>query len=596
MKLLFKYLIKDKWSIVMALFLAATDQIFINLNPYIFGTWLIDPLASRAGYFRSHGLAQQFFHGVTQGILLIILVSTIAWICKGYESYILNKVIRKFGVSLYNDVQEHVLRLPYADFEDEQSGQTLSLLQRVRSDCENFISKFVNVLFTSLIALGVVIVISYRLSPLLPLVFFTGAVLLSAVTSLLSKKIKIVQESILNETNAMAGSAVESIRNIEIVKSLGLVAQEAERLKERNAGILENELNKIKQIRTIGFVYGAFIQTLHQAIMFLLLIFLFYDQLTVGQLVMMQIYFYFVFGTLGETSSAIVSFHEARASLSKLSEILNKPVDAQPKKVDLDEPVTEIRFQHVTFKYRTSVHNILHDVSFHAKQGESIAIVGPSGSGKSTIIKLLSGLYEIQSGSIDFLGASGNAYSQAQLRYRLGLVTQDAQLFSGTIRDNLLFVRPDASDQLILEVLHKASCQQLLRRSNDHIYTKIGEGGLKLSGGERQRLAIARALLRESNLLVFDEATSSLDSLTEKEITDTIRQITAFKTYLTIVVAHRLSTIMHADRIYVLENGNIVESGSHYSLLQKHGLYWSMWRQQTGEWQAADRGSLNILP
>ena len=162
-------------------------------------------------------------------------------------------------------------------------------------------------------------------------------------------------------------------------------------------------------------------------------------------------------------------------------------------------------------------------------------------------------------------------------------MTQDTQLFSGTIRENLNFVNPEADEAQLFDVLNKAAAQNLLLRAEKGLDTMIGEGGLKLSGGEKQRLSIARALLRKPKLLLFDEATSALDSLTEEEITDTIRDISRQGNQITILIAHRLSTIMHADRIYVLEKGDVVETGTHDVLLEEKGLYYAMWRQQIGE-------------
>ena len=169
------------------------------------------------------------------------------------------------------------------------------------------------------------------------------------------------------------------------------------------------------------------------------------------------------------------------------------------------------------------------------------------------------------------------------MRNQIGFVTQDTQLFSGTIKENLLFVNPGATDDDLRDGLDKASCHTLLARAEKGLDTMIGEGGLKLSGGEKQRLSIARALLRKPKLLLFDEATSALDSLTEEEITDTIREISQEGNQVTILIAHRLSTIMHADRIYVLEKGDVVETGTHEMLLEEKGLYYAMWRQQIGE-------------
>jgi ATP-binding cassette subfamily B protein len=247
------------------------------------------------------------------------------------------------------------------------------------------------------------------------------------------------------------------------------------------------------------------------------------------------------------------------------------------------DAIETLSFERVSFKHLSATKHALHEISFSVRRGDTVAFVGPSGSGKTTLVKLLIGLYSPQSGQILYNGFSRDRVDLESLREQIGFVTQDTQLFSGTIRENLLFVNPTASDAECLAVLEKAACQSLLARAEKGLDTMIGEGGVKVSGGEKQRLSIARALLRHPALLVFDEATSSLDSLTEEEISETIRYVSMRKDLLTILIAHRLSTVMHADRIYVLERGSIVEQGEHAELLERKGLYYAMWRQQIGE-------------
>ena len=237
----------------------------------------------------------------------------------------------------------------------------------------------------------------------------------------------------------------------------------------------------------------------------------------------------------------------------------------------------------MAFKHQSAQYKALNGISFEVKNGETIAFVGPSGSGKSTLVKLLVGLYRPQEGEIFYNQIPGKDFDFDELRNQIGFVTQDTQLFAGTIKENLLFVNPNATDEDIRTALEKASCTNLLNRAEKGIETVIGEGGLKLSGGEKQRIAIARALLRKPHLLIFDEATSALDSITEEEITATIREISLEKEQITVLIAHRLSTIMHADRIFVLERGQIIETGSHEALINEKGLYFAMWRQQIGE-------------
>jgi ATP-binding cassette subfamily B protein len=242
-----------------------------------------------------------------------------------------------------------------------------------------------------------------------------------------------------------------------------------------------------------------------------------------------------------------------------------------------------LAFEDVTFMHQTASTPALSDVSFTVQRGETVAFVGPSGSGKTTLVKLLVGLYQPKEGAILYNGVPSTRVDLDRFRERIGLVTQDAQLFSGSIRENLLFVKPGATDQECLDVLHRSAAQNLLHRADQGLDTVIGEGGMKISGGEKQRLSIARALLRRPHLLVFDEATSALDSLTEEEISRTMRDISATADVITVLIAHRLSTVMHAHRIYVLERGRIVESGEHDALLEEKGLYYAMWRQQVGE-------------
>jgi ATP-binding cassette subfamily B protein len=583
MKLLLQYLSRYKGLILLALLMAAINQIFSLLNPYILGNYLIDPYANKAKEFRENGMDDAFFRGVLLGLLMIIGTAMVSRIAKAFQDYVVNVVIQKFGANLYTDGLRHALRLPFQDFEDQRSGETLSVLQKVRADCEKFITNFVNVLFATLVGIVFVVIVAFKLSPMLPLIYLVGSVVLAILTSVLSRKIKAIQKNIIKETTALAGSTTESLRNIELVKSLGLTQQEISRLNTTTFKILKLELRKVKSIRSISFIQGTFVNFLQQCIMFALIFFVFRDKITVGQMMMMQFYSFFIFGPLQELGNVILSYREAEASLNNLQTLLARPVERKPAKPELISEIRELQFDHVKFQHQTANRPALENISFGVKRGETIAFVGPSGSGKTTLVKLLVGLYNPIEGDVFYNGINGSNIDFDEIRNKIGFVTQDTQLFSGTIKENLLFVNPDATDEMINDVLMKAACYNLLSRAENGIETVIGEGGLKLSGGERQRLSIARALLRNPNLIIFDEATSALDSLTEEEISNTIRNITDQRQHITVMIAHRLSTIMHADRIYVLEKGRIVETGSHHSLLDEKGLYYAMWRQQIGE-------------
>ena len=522
--------------------------------------------------------------GVYYILLFSISVAMVSRIAKAFQDYFLNVIIQKFGAKVFTDGLKHAMKLPYQQFEDQRSGETLSVLTKVRTDVERFMISFINILFGVIV--GVVFVFVYAAVFIhwsIPVAYVVGILVLTLITNFLSKKIKIIQKNIVGETTALAGSTTESLRNIELVKSLGLTEQEVKRLNKNTYKILGLELKKVKRIRSISFVQGTMVNTLRQVILFILMWLIFWGRMDAGQLVTMQIFSFFVFGPLQEIGNILLSYREAEASLNNFHNLMVKAPELEPTEPKTLGNIESLSFREVSFKHQTASHKAIDNISFDAKVGETIAFVGPSGSGKSTLMKLLVGLYRPQEGKILYNGLDETEIHFDDLRRQIGFVTQDTNLFSGTIRENLMFVNPTATENEVTDVLNKASCTGLLERAEKGLDTMIGEGGLKLSGGEKQRISIARALLRKPHLLIFDEATSALDSLTEEEITNTIRDISSQKGQITILIAHRLSTIMHADRIYVLEKGDVVETNDHENLLAEKGLYYAMWRQQIGE-------------
>ena len=587
MKLLLQYLKPFRALIILALFLAAVNQVFSLFSPMIIGK-IMDKLATHphvdaAGKARNE---HEYIKGVLGFLGLLIGTAMVSRIAKAFQDYVVNVIVQKFGAKIFTDGLRHSMRLPYQDFEDQRSGETLSILTKVRADTEKFIGLFINIFFG--IIVSVVFVSIYAASKHWSIVptYVVGMIILAIVTSILSKKIKVIQKNIVKETTMLAGTTTESLRNIELVKSLGLTEQEVKRLNNNTYKILGLELRKVKSIRTLSFIQGTLVNFLQQVISFVLLYLIFRDILTPGQFLALQFYGFFIFGPMQEMGNIIISYREAEASLQNFHDVLNKPVEVKPAHPAIVGGINELEFKDISFKHRTAQFKALDDISFDVKKGETIAFVGPSGSGKSTLVKLLVGLYRPQEGQILYNGISSDDINFDELRGQIGFVTQDTQLFAGTIRENLLFVNPKATEEDLWDVLKKASSTYLLSRAENGLDTVIGEGGLKLSGGEKQRLSIARSLLRRPRLLIFDEATSSLDSITEEAISATIKDISSERDQITVLIAHRLSTIMHADRIYVLEQGRVAETGNHYELLAEKGLYYAMWRQQIGERKA----------
>ncbi len=578
MNILKKYL-KYHWKLlVLALVLATINIGFSLMDPYITGH-VVDEVITKYDKLTR----QQYINIALFWIGCSIGVSMVSRIAKNFQDYFTNVIIQKLGAQIYADGLKHSLELPYQVFEDQRSGETLSVLQKVRIDIEKLLTAFIGVLFTSMVGIIFVMVYAFSITWTVGVVYLFAILVIGVLSSYFSKRIKIMQQKIVGATTALAGSTTESLRNIELVKSLGLANQEIERLNKTTYQILELELKKVKFIRSLGFLQGTTVQFVRSTMVFILLMLIFGKEISQGQYFMFLFFSFFIFNPLQELGNVILIYREAQVSLENFKTIMDKPIEEKPLRPKALTKLDNFEFQNVTFKHLTAKYPALKNINFKVNKGETIAFVGPSGSGKTTLVKLLVGLYQPLEGTIKYDGINGREIDLDNLREQIGFVTQDTQLFAGTIKENLLFVKPNATDEQILDVLQKASCHSLLNRADKGINTMIGEGGVKVSGGEKQRLSIARALLRKPSLLVFDEATSSLDSITEDEITQTIKGINNTHDMVTILIAHRLSTIMHANRIFVLEKGKIIEEGNHFDLLDSKGLYYAMWRQQVGE-------------
>jgi len=583
MHLLYNYL-KGYWKLViLALILAAINQIFSLLDPWIFQKVIDQYVITKEKNLLVNLTSEDFIKGAGLLILAAMGVAMISRIAKNFQDYYVNVITQKLGAQMYSDGLSHSLDLPYQVFEDQRSGETLGILQKVRSDVEKLVSALINILFTSVVGIGFVMVYAYNVYWAIAPVYFAAVPILAILSSVLSKRIKKIQKSIVGETTALAGSTTESLRNIELVKSLGLAQQETKRLNSITDKILGLELRKVKFIRSLSFIQGTFVNLMRNGILMMMLYLIFADKISVGQFFSLFIYSFFIFGPLQELGNIINTYREAEVSLSNFEKILSTPKEEKPTQPKQIGELGSLHFDNVSFQHQSARMPALENISFDVSLGETIAFVGPSGSGKTTLVKLLVGLYKTGSGEVYYNKTAARDIDLDELRKNIGFVTQDTQLFAGSIRENLLFAAPWATDEACLDVLEKAACHNLMARADKGLDSVIGEGGVKVSGGEKQRLSIARALLRQPRLMVFDEATSSLDSITEEEISKTIRSLSNNEHHITVLIAHRLSTVMHADRIYVLEKGKLIETGKHADLIEQKGLYYAMWRQQIGE-------------
>ncbi len=576
MKLLWKYIKKQKKILFGALVLATINQVFSLLDPQIFRI-IVDQYATKASTLTS----DQFFRGIILLLLASMGVSFVSRVAKNFQDYYVSIITQRVGANLYSQSVSHSFSLPYAAFEDQRSGELLLKLQKARTDAQNLITSFIGIVFLTSVSMIFVIGYAFFVNWIVGVVYILLIPVLGSIQFFLSRKIKGAQKQIITETASLAGSTTETLRNVELVKSLGLEVQETKRLNDVNEKILALELKKIKLIRALSFVQGTLVNAIRSSLLFLLMWLIFKGDMTFGQFFTLYIYQFFIFEPLNQLGNLANTYQETSASMEKLEAILNTPSEEKPKNPVTIDKLESIEFKDVSFSYKEGGEISVNNLNLNIKKGQTVAFVGPSGAGKTTIVKLLLGLYKNISGNILINGVSVATIDYDALRQRIGYVSQDTQLFAGTIRENLVFVNPEATDEDCILALKHASAMRIIENGGKGLDTKIGEGGIKLSGGEKQRLAIARALLRNPSLIIFDEATSSLDSITEKEITNTIKEIAVTRPELmTIMIAHRLSTIYHSDKIFVLERGKLSEEGNNEELLSEKGLYAALWREQ----------------
>lgn len=582
---IFSYFKQHKRSLLLALVLAAINQIFSLLDPQVF-RMIIDNYISKFQSYSQH----DFIRGVGGLLLLSVGVAMISRIAKNFQDYVVNTMTQKIGMNVYQKTISHIFSLPYSAFEDQQSGQLLQKLQKSRDSLQAFMSSMINNVFVALVWLAFVFIYAIKVHWLIALFYGLILPLMWTVVFFLSRKLKKAQTAIVQETAWLAGSTTETIRNVGLIKSLWLEQQEMDRLADVNLNILWLEIKKIKTVRLIDFSQGTMINFVRVCLLGTMFWLVYIGSISLGEFFSLYFYSFYIFSPLYMLGEVMKNYQEAKAS----DEVIRDILAMQPEEknvIDIVTPdiVETLSFDNVSFGYNTNEQHTnqeiltLKNISLSAKSGETIAFVWPSWAGKSTIVKLLLWLYKPVSWNILVNKNPITNIDTDWYKSHIWYVAQDAQLFSGTISDNLRFVKPDATEQEQEDALRAAQLWDFIVSQQDWLHTKIGEWWLKLSWWQKQRLAIARALLRKPSILIFDEATSSLDSMVEQEITETIKTIGSHgNDIICILIAHRLSTIMHANKIYVVEAGSIVEDWEHNTLLEQKWLYYALWRQQRG--------------
>ena len=388
MHILWTYLRPHRRLAALALLLAAISQVLALVDPIIFGKIIDGYAIGRAGKTE-----EELVSGVLSLLGLAVGVAVLSRLSKTLQDYVTRLLVQKFGTQIFNDGLRQVLRLKYQEFEDLRSGETLSLLQKVRADSERFINAFINTFFAAIVGIAFLSWYSVTRHWMLVPVFLVGVLLMGGLTGLLSREIKTQQRSIVRETNRNSGFITESLRNIELIKSLGLTFPEIRRLQAQTMKIFALEMKKVRRIRLLSFLQGSMLSLLKLAILFALLWLVFRDVLRTGELIAMQFISVAIFAPLQELGNVIVAYREVETSLLNFDALMKKPVERRPESPVKIGPIKEVRFTDVSFRHKAEADNALESLSFSAGLGDTIAFVGPSGSGKSTLVKLLVGLY-----------------------------------------------------------------------------------------------------------------------------------------------------------------------------------------------------------
>ncbi|UZD66441.1 ABC transporter ATP-binding protein [Marinobacter sp. AN1] len=526
------------------------------------------------------------FETAQEQITILAVLTFFIWAGESLFEYLFQILWRNLAQRLQSDLRqdayEHAQRLDMSFFEANSSGQLVATMNDDVNQLERFLDGGAN----AMIQVGVTVVavgaVFFVLSPLIALLAFTPIPLIIWGAFYFQRKAGPLYTDVREKVGDLSSRLANNLGGIATIKSFTAEQREARRLKEASEAYVDANRRAIR-------ISSAFIPVIRMAILAGFL-----ATFTVGGMMALEgnlnvgAYGVLVFLTqrllwpLTGLAEVIDLFERAMASTRRILDLLAEPVTIRDVAgTPLKQPVRgEVSFNRVSFHYTGSGAGV-EDITLQVPAGNTLALVGATGSGKSTLIKLLLRFYDPSRGDIRIDGQPVHEVSLKSLRDAIGLVSQDVYLFEGSIRDNLAYGKPDATEEEIIEAARTAEAWSFISALPEGLDTPVGERGIRLSGGQRQRLSLARALLKNPPVLVLDEATSAVDNETEAAIQRSLRRIGHNRTV--IMIAHRLSTIVDADTIAVVENGRIVEEGDHNSLIHKNGPYAAQWRVQTGQ-------------
>ena len=571
LKRVFSYLKPYTKQLILVLLCIFVSSFFSLLPSIITGKILDD------------GLLKQDFKALVYYIVLSLAVTLAASLIGVAETYINTWIAQHITFDMRNQMYQHLQKMSQRFFTTNNQGD---IITRMTSDIDGVKAVVTNT-FSSILSNSITLIIAmiamFQKNWILALVGIIIVPLFTLPTRKAGKKRwTLTNESqqvndevngILNETLSVSGQL--------LVKLFGKEKYEYERYEKANRRMIGLNIKESMAGRWFRVVLTTF-TSVGPMLLYLaggILMMKYNSDLTIGDITVLVALLGRMYMPVNSLLNIQVEWIRSMALFKRIFDYFDIPVEIENAKdaVTPDKVTGDVVFEHVEFSYEESK-KILKDISFTLNAGKSIAIVGPSGSGKSTIVNLIPRLYDVDSGSVTFDGIDVRKLDLKFLRDQVGVVSQETYLFNGTIRENLLYAKPDATEEAMVEALKKANIWDFIEKQEKGIDTEVGNRGLKLSGGEKQRISIARIILKDPTIFIFDEATSALDSISEKKIQDAIDPIIKSKT--SILIAHRLSTILAADEILVIKDGTIAERGTHKELLNKEGVYRELYETQ----------------
>lgn len=571
LKRVFSYLKPYTKQLILVLLCIIVSSFFSLLPSIITGKILDD------------GLLKQDFKALVYYIVLSLAVTLAASMIGVAETYINTWIAQHITFDMRNQMYQHLQKMSQRFFTTNNQGD---IITRMTSDIDGVKAVVTNT-FSSILSNSITLIIAmiamFQKNWILALVGIIIVPLFTLPTRKAGKKRwTLTNESqqvndevngILNETLSVSGQL--------LVKLFGKEKYEYERYEKANRRMIGLNIKESMAGRWFRVVLTTF-TSVGPMLLYLaggILMMKYNSDLTIGDITVLVALLGRMYMPVNSLLNIQVEWIRSMALFKRIFDYFDIPVEIENAKdaVTPDKVTGDVVFEHVEFSYEKSK-KILKDISFTLNAGKSIAIVGPSGSGKSTIVNLIPRLYDVDSGSVTFDGIDVRKLDLKFLRDKVGVVSQETYLFNGTIRENLLYAKPDATEKAMVEALKKANIWDFIEKQEKGIDTEVGNRGLKLSGGEKQRISIARIILKDPTIFIFDEATSALDSISEKKIQDAIDPIIKSKT--SILIAHRLSTILAADEILVVKDGTIAERGTHKELLNKEGVYRELYETQ----------------